>query len=65
MSVESKANADRELNDTIARIQKDLGVEYGDFASVWFTGENGERYDDAVKLLSEYIEAERAFREVT
>jgi hypothetical protein len=59
---EAKAIADEELNECIARIQNRLGVEYGDFASVYFTGEEGSRYEQAVQMLADYIEAEREFR---
>ena len=59
---ESKNTAEKEVNEALARIQKQMGVEYGDFASVFFSGEKGEQLDAAIDLIAEYIEAEAAFR---
>ena len=53
--------ADRELNEAIARIQKALGQKYGDFASVYFTGENEKLYNRAVDMLADYVAAESGF----
>ena len=57
-----EAQADAVLNEAIASIQESLGVKFGDFAGVWFTGENEERFQAAVSLLADYIDAERAWR---
>ena len=54
--------ADEELNECLARIQKRIGVEHGDFAGVYFTGDNEERYEEAVDMLAYYIQAELDFR---
>ncbi len=61
-SITVRAEAEKEVNETISRIQKNLGVEYGDFAGVYFTGEKGEQLDAAIDLIAEYIEAEVAFQ---
>jgi hypothetical protein len=45
----------------LARIQEKIGVKDGDVAGVYFTGEGKVRYDRAVKMLTDYIEAEVSF----
>jgi len=55
--------ADEELNECLARIQKRIGVEYGDFASIYFSGISKESkgYEAAVQMLTTYIIAENKF----
>jgi hypothetical protein len=58
----NRNKAEKEVNEALARIQKSLGVEDGGFASVYFTGDNGEKLDAAIELIAEYIEAEVGFQ---
>jgi hypothetical protein len=53
--------AEHELNECLCRIQKRLGVESGDFAGAYFTGEKGEALESAESLLADYVTAEREF----
>jgi hypothetical protein len=53
--------AEEVLNDAIAAIQEKLGTDDGGFASVFFTGDNGERLQAAEELLADYIEAETIY----
>lgn len=50
--------AEHELNECLWRIQRRLGVESGDFAGAFFTGENGEALKSAEGLLAKYVTAE-------
>jgi hypothetical protein len=49
------------LNSAIAAIQDKLGTDDGGFASVFFTGDNGDRLQAAEELLADYIEAETIY----
>jgi len=51
------------LNTAVAEIQDKLGVEHGDFAGAHFTGEEGERFDQAVQMLEDYTREEIAWNE--
>jgi hypothetical protein len=54
-------DGDQALNIAVAAIQKSLGVKTGDFAGVYFSG--NDNWYLLVEMLDEYIKAEIAFRE--
>jgi len=64
--VPAKDIADKELNACIARIQNRLGIQWGDFASVYFSfrgfSKECKSYEASVQMLTDYITAEREFR---
>ena len=57
---EAEDLADMAGNEAIAEIQIALGVEHGDFAGIYFSG---EKWQELVKILADYIEAETIYRQ--
>lgn len=56
--VEAEKLADEALNEAVRYIQDRLGVETGDFAAQFFTGE----FEDVIKrVLIKYIESEMKY----
>ncbi len=47
------------VHHAISYVQNYLGTDAGDFAGLWFTGDNGDRLKDFEWLLVEYAQSER------